>query len=158
MDATAVCLDQTKQSVRVEPRATWVPENTRPSVALSGQRDWACVLCAITEGGDRLFSRVNECVTAEHAKQFPPAVCDEFHGDVIGGLDGASYFRASTVTDLAARDDLEFVRLPAHSPELNPVEGCWRQVKENLSNDCLSRSTTSRRRLTTLSSSCRSRI
>jgi hypothetical protein len=55
MDATVVCIDQTKQSVRVEPRAAWVPEGTRPSVALSGQRDWTCVLGAITEDGDRFF-------------------------------------------------------------------------------------------------------
>jgi transposase len=49
-------------------------------------------------------------------------------------LDGAPYFRASAVTDLSARDDLEFVQLPAYSPELNPGEECWRQVKRDLSN------------------------
>jgi transposase len=49
-------------------------------------------------------------------------------------LDGARYFRASAVTDLAARDDLGFVQLPAYSPELNPFEECWRQLKGELSN------------------------
>jgi transposase len=42
---------------------------------------------------------------------------------------GASYVGSRGV----ARDDLEFVRLPAYSPELNPVEECWRQVKRDLS-------------------------
>jgi transposase len=134
MDATVVCIDQTKKSVRVEPRAAWFPEGTRPSVALSGQRDWTCVLGAITEDGDRFFSRVEEYITAEHAKHFILALCEEFQKDLIVVLDGAPYFRASAVTDLAARDDLEFVRLPAYSPELNPVEECWRQVKRDLSN------------------------
>ena len=54
--------------------------------------------------------------------------------DLIVVLDGAPYFRASAVTDLAARDDLAFVTLPAYSPELNPVEECWRQLQDALSN------------------------
>jgi transposase len=62
------------------------------------------------------------------------ALCEEFQGNLIIILDGAPYFRASAVTDLAARDDLEFVQLPAYTPELNPVEECWRQLKQTLSN------------------------
>jgi hypothetical protein len=73
-------------------------------------------------------------VTAEHAKHVILALCEEFQEDLIVVLDGAPYFRASAVTDLADRDDLEFVRLPAYSPELNPVEERWRQVKRDLGN------------------------
>ncbi|AHG01872.1 hypothetical protein HALLA_00845 (plasmid) [Halostagnicola larsenii XH-48] len=54
--------------------------------------------------------------------------------DLLIVLDGAPYFQASAVTDLAARDDLDFVTLPAYSPELNPVEECWRQLQVALSN------------------------
>jgi len=134
MDATVVCIDQTKKSVQVEPRAAWFPRGTRPSVELSGQRDWTCLLGAITEDGDRFFSRFTEYVTAEHAKHFILALCEEFEDDLIVVLDGAPYFQASAVTDLAARDDLAFVTLPAYSPELNPVEECWRQLQNALSN------------------------
>jgi transposase len=123
MDATVVCIDQTKKSVQVEPRAAWFPRGTRPAVELSGQRDWTCLLGAITE-----------YVTAEHAKHFILALCKEFEDDLIVVLDGAPYFQASAVTDLAARDDLAFVTLPAYSPELNPVEECWRQLQSALSN------------------------
>jgi len=49
-------------------------------------------------------------------------------------LDGAPYFQASAVTDLAARDDLAFVTLSSYSPELNPVEECRRQLQAALSN------------------------
>ena len=68
MDATVVCIDQIKKPVQVEPRAAWFPRGTRPSVELSGQRDWTCLLGAITEDGDRFFSRFTEYVTAEYAK------------------------------------------------------------------------------------------
>lgn len=36
--------------------------------------------------------------------------------------------------DLAARDGLDFVRLPAYRPDLNPVEECWRQLDSALGN------------------------
>ena len=49
-------------------------------------------------------------------------------------LDGAPYFQASAVTDLAARDDLAFVTLPSSSPEQDPVEECWRSLQASLSN------------------------
>ncbi|MCQ4333137.1 IS630 family transposase [Natronomonas sp. F2-12] len=133
MDATVVCIDQTKKSVQVEPRAAWFPRGTRPSVELSGQRDWTCLLGAITENGDRFFSRFTEYVTAEHAKHFILALCEEFEEDLLVVLDGASYFQ-SAVTDLADRDGLDFVTLPSYSPELNPVEECWRQLQASLSN------------------------
>jgi transposase len=120
--------------VQVVPRAAWFPCGTRPSVELSGQRDWTCLLGAITEDGNRFFSRFEEYVTAEHAKHFILALCEEFQEDLIVVLDGAPYFRASAVTDLAARDDLDFVRLPAYSPDLNPVEECWKQLKQALGN------------------------
>jgi transposase len=49
-------------------------------------------------------------------------------------LNAAPYLQASAVTDLAARDNLAFITLPAYSPELNPVEECWRQLQQALSN------------------------
>lgn len=49
-------------------------------------------------------------------------------------LDGAPYFQAATVQNLDDRDDLHFVTLPSYSPELNPVEECWRQLQAALSN------------------------
>lgn len=42
-------------------------------------------------------------------------------------MDGAKYFRASAITDLAVHDHLALVTLPSYSPELNPVEEYWRQ-------------------------------
>jgi hypothetical protein len=92
------------------------------------------LLGAITENGDRFCSRFTEYVTADHAKHFIVALCNEFEDDLIVVLDGAPYFQASAVTDLAARDDLAFVTLPSYSPELNPVEECWRQLQAALSN------------------------
>ena len=89
---------------------------------------------AITENGDRFFYRFEEYVTTELAKHFIVALCNEFEDDLIVVLDGAPYFPALAGMDLAARDDLAFVTLPAYSPERIPVEECWRQLQDALSN------------------------
>ncbi len=80
------------------------------------------------------FFRFTEYITAEHAKHFILALCKEFEDNLIVVLDGAPYFQALAVTDLAARDYLDFVTLLSYSPELNPVEECWRQLQAALSN------------------------
>ena len=61
-------------------------------------------------------------------------VFSRFEDDLIIVLDGAPYFQASAVTDLAACNDFTFVRFPTYSPELNPVEECWKQLQSALSN------------------------
>jgi len=134
MDATVVCIDQTKTSLRTEPRAAWFPRGAAPSVELSGQRDWTCLLGAVTADGETFFSRFQEYVTTDHARHFILALCKEFEDDLVVVLDGAPYFRASAVADLAARDGLDLVYLPPYSPDLNPVEECWRQLTAGLGN------------------------
>lgn len=49
----------------------------------------------------------------------------ELAEDFIVVLDGELYFRSSTLTKLAARDDLDFVRLPPYSPDITSVEEGW---------------------------------
>ena len=88
----------------------------------------------MTENGDEVYRQCDEYITGEHAKKFILALSDEFDENLIVVLDGAPYFQSSTVTDLADRDDLEFIRLPPYSPELNPVGECLRQLKMRLRN------------------------
>jgi len=103
-------------------------------VELSGLRDWTCLLGAVTGDSESFFARFPEYVTAEHAKHIILALYIGFEDDLIIVLDIASYFRASAVTDLVARDGLALVRLSAYHPDLNPVEECWRQLESALGN------------------------
>jgi len=92
------------------------------------------VLGAVSEDGEEFYCQSDEYITAEHARKFILALSNEFDEDLIVVLDGAPYFRASKVTELEERDDLDFVRLPPYSPDMNPVEECWRQLKTSLKN------------------------
>lgn len=92
------------------------------------------MLGAVSEEGEEFYCQSDEYITAEHARKFILALSNEFDEDLIVVLDGAPYFRSSKVTDLADRDDIEFVQLPPYSPDMNPVEECWRQLKASLKN------------------------
>jgi hypothetical protein len=115
MDATVVCIDQTKKSVQVEPRAARKPRSTRPSVELSGQCDWTCPLGAITEDGDRFFARFEEYVTADtrnisflHYENNLEMICSSCWME--RRISGVARHGCQVCYDLA------FVTLPAYSP------------------------------------------
>ncbi len=105
----------------------------RPSIVLSGQRDWTVLLGAVIEGGDRFFSRFEEYVSVTFAKHLFLTLFKEFEYDQTIVLDRTLSFQALAVMDLAARNDLTFVTLPAYSSERNPVEENWRQLQAVLS-------------------------
>lgn len=47
-------------------------------------------------------------------------------------MDGASWHRALVVYEEARKLGLELVRLPAYSPDLNPIEGLWKWMREEI--------------------------
>lgn len=47
-------------------------------------------------------------------------------------MDGAPWHRAGIVYEAAKRLGLKLVRLPAYSPDLNPIEGLWKWMREEI--------------------------
>lgn len=70
LDATVVCIDQTKTSVNGPPTIARFQRNSQPSEELWGLRAWTRLLGAVTDDGRSLFSRFPETVTGEHARHF----------------------------------------------------------------------------------------
>jgi hypothetical protein len=136
MDATVVCIDQTEKAVQAERRTAWFPRCTRPAVEVPGQRDWTCLPGPITENGDRIFDRFEAYVTADHTKHLNLILWKGVEYVLIVVRDGALCFQASAVTDLVARDDHAFVRLPPYSSGSSSVGECWRQPQQTLGNWC----------------------
>ena len=46
--------------------------------------------------------------------------------------DGAPWHRANRLKDQAASLGLELVQLPSYSPDLNPIEGLWKWMREEV--------------------------
>jgi transposase len=50
--------------------------------------------------------------------------------------DGAPWHKAHLVSEAAAELGIELIRLPAYSPDLNPIEGLWKWMREEVTQLC----------------------
>lgn len=62
------------------------------------------------------------------------ALQDELGEHLHVVLDNASYFASNQVTEFVENSKLKLTYFPTGSPDLNPVEECWRQFKRQLGN------------------------
>lgn len=92
------------------------------------------MLGAVTDDGERFVALTPDQFNAEVAKHFLRAIQHEFGEKLAIVLDNASYFIAKTLKKQAAADGLLLEFLPSHSSELNPLENCWRQLREGRAN------------------------
>lgn len=58
----------------------------------------------------------------------------EFGEKLVVLLDQSTYFTATAVKHFVADEPIELVDFPTGSPELNPTEEYWRQLKFGLGN------------------------
>ena len=129
-----VAIDQHSEAVATNQKPTWFPVNSRPRLAVSGARGKVNMLGAVTDDGDRFVALTPNRFNAEVAKHFLRALQHEFGEKLAIVLDNAPYFIAKTLKKQAAGDGLLLEYLPSHSPELNPLENCWRQLRERRAN------------------------
>ncbi len=110
------------------PYAAWAPKPIRPSVELALVREFEYVYCAVSpQDGKAVWSIQNqmntECMSAflrEVSNTFPQEM-------VLMILDGASCHKAKAL-ELPPNIILDF--LPPYSPELNPTEHIWDEMRE----------------------------
>ena len=105
------------------------------------------VLGAVTHEGDSFYCWTEESLNADHGIQLLEALTEEFGEDLVVFLDRARYFYAKDLwkyvsgereTETVGDSSVSCVRgntldvwyFPPKSPELNPMEGCWNQVKD----------------------------
>ncbi|MWV40675.1 IS630 family transposase [Natrialba sp. INN-245] len=124
-----VVIDQHSEAVATVKRPGWYPVNSRPRVSVFGGRKRVNLLGAVTDDGDRFVCLTPDRFTAEVSKYFLRALQYEFGEKLVVILDNAPYFMKQ-----AAADGLLLEYLPAHSPELNPLEPCWEQLRQGRAN------------------------
>jgi hypothetical protein len=146
-DWTFVAVDQSSKYVGQVARRGWYQTGSEPRRRVWNARKKVTTLGAITDAGERLFFALDEYLTADHGVALLRALVEEFDDKLVVLLDRAPYFYAKDVwefvsgqreiehveeTDVARvrGEGLEVWYFPPHSPELNPVEACWRQFKD----------------------------
>ena len=92
------------------------------------------LLGAVTDEGDRFVCLTPDRFTAEVSLYFFRALQHEFGKKLVLVLDNAPYFIAKDLKRQAAAAGLLLEYLPPYSPELNPLEPCWEQLRKGRTN------------------------
>ncbi|WP_397570098.1 IS630 family transposase [Schlesneria sp. T3-172] len=108
----------------------WAPTGSRPQVVRQTEYQYLWVLgtvCPQTGHAEGLLSpRLNTAVINVFLKQFSTRIPKDEHAVMI--WDGAGFHRSGT---LRVPQNITLIRLPAYSPELNPIENLWHYLKSH---------------------------
>lgn len=112
------------------PRPCWAPIGTRPEVAAQlireyiylygavAPKDGTCVYLIMPNSDTACFQAFLDVLARKFARQ-----------DILLVLDGAPNHRSG---DLAVPDNITLLYLPPYSPELNPKENLWDEIREKI--------------------------
>lgn len=111
-----------------DPRRCWAPPGMRPEVGMQIVREYTYAFGAVSPHDGALVSLILPVVTAEAMSIFLAEVAQRHPEDfILMVLDGAGWHRAST---LVVPENMRLLPLPPYSPQLNPTEHIWDEVRE----------------------------
>lgn len=112
---------------------TWAPVGQTPVVRNTGARYSVNMLSAVTAKGTLRFMVHEGTVNAAVFIEFCKRLLADASGPVYLIVDGHPAHRAKATTTFAASADgqLRLIFLPGYSPELNPDEWVWKNVKHD---------------------------
>ena len=113
-----------------QPRPCWAPSKVRPEVAAQlireyiylygavSPKDGTCVYLIMPTSNTACFQAFLDVLSRKFARQ-----------DILLVLDGAPNHRCG---NLALPDNISLLFLPPYSPELNPKENLWDEIREKI--------------------------
>jgi transposase len=111
-----------------DPRRCWAPAGVRPEVSAQIVREYEYAFAAVSPHDGSLDTLVLPAVNTEAMSVFLAEVSQRHAHALIGMvLDGAGWHRAKRLQVPANR---RLIPLPPWSPQLNPVEHLWDEVRE----------------------------
>lgn len=111
-----------------DPRRCWAPQGMRPQVSAQLVREFTYAFAAVSPHDGVLDSLVLPEVTAETMSLFLAEVAARHPEDfILMFLDQAGWHKARALV-VPANMRLEW--LPPYSPECNPVEHLWDEIRE----------------------------
>jgi transposase len=120
--------DEARVGRMIEPRRAWTPPHLRPLVATRIEREYGSAYAAVSPHDGALVSLVLPEVNAELMSLFLAEVARRYPREfILMVLDGAGWHRAG---DLVSPERMRLYPLPARSPELNPAEHVWEELRE----------------------------
>jgi hypothetical protein len=111
-------------------RRCWAPAPLRPQVANGYEREFVYVYGAVCPAQGRLHWRLTRQMNTVQMSAFLAQISAAHRREfILLVLDGAS---SHTSKDLVVPENLRLVSLPPYSPELNPQEHVWDELREKL--------------------------
>jgi len=111
-----------------DPRSCWAPAGVRPEVGAQMIREYVYVFGAVSPHDGRHDSLVLPCANADAMTIFLEEICGR-HPDehILMFMDQASWHKAKA---LKIPKNMELAFLPPYSPNLNPQEQIWDELRE----------------------------
>jgi transposase len=115
------------------PKASWAPSGIRPNVPKQVVRQSFYVYCAVAPSLGKISSLILPYGNTEMMNIFLEQVSQDFPNNIlIMQVDGAGWHVSK---DLKIPDNIYFIKQPPYSPEVNPTEHIWEEIREkNLNN------------------------
>jgi transposase len=112
---------------------TWAPVGRTPVVATTGDRFGVNLISAVTAKGALRFAAYDGNLNGGVFIDFCRRLLHDTSGPVFLILDGHPVHRSKAVKAFAASTDgrLRLFFLPGYSPELNPDEWVWKNIKHD---------------------------
>src|SRR3954451_144690 len=112
---------------------TWAPVGHTPVVKATGARHRLNMISAVTAQGLLRFSTYTGSFTAARFIEFCRKLMADTDGPVYLVVDGHPTHRSKLVKEFVAstKGRLKLFVLPAYSPQLNPDEWVWKNVKHD---------------------------
>jgi transposase len=112
---------------------TWAPVGQTPIVKATGARHSLNMISAVTAQGRLRFSTYTGSFTAQRFIDFCKKLIHDHDGPVYLVVDGHPTHKAKAVKRFVEQTHgaLRLFTLPAYSPQLNPDEWVWKNVKHD---------------------------
>jgi hypothetical protein len=110
------------------PHRCWAPPGIRPLVPSQVVRESLYVFAAVAPSLGKLCSLILPTATTEMMNLFLEYVSQTFSNYfIVMQVDQASWHHAKT---LVIPENIRLIKQPAYSPEVNPVEHIWDDIRE----------------------------
>lgn len=120
--------DEARFGRMVRPRRCWAPAPSRPTVLNGYEREFVYVYGAVSPLQGQMDWMIAKEMNTERMGQFLTQVSRAHRREfIIMILDGAS---SHVSKDLTIPENICLYRLPPYSPELNPQEHLWDELRE----------------------------
>lgn len=109
-----------------DTRRCWCPRPTRPLCQAMVSQEYTYAYAAVSVADGKLDSLILPHVNGACMQLFIDEVAARHPGErIVMVMDGAGWHQG-----LTPAGNLRLVRLPPYSPELNPVEQLWAELRE----------------------------